>query len=165
MRPAPDPVGPGQESVWDYPRPPSVEQLSVPVVVEHGGHTVARTRRAHKVRETASPPTYYIPLADVDEDVLRPAEGRSWCEWKGKASYYDVVVEGATPARPAAWGYPDPNPDYAVLKDHLAFYADRLDRCLVDGVEARPQPGRFYGGWITPDIVGPFKGSPGSELW
>ncbi len=164
-RPTPDPVGPGEESVWDYPRPPAVVRLSVPVRVEHAGREVAASRRAWKVMETAGAPTYYLPAEDVRTDWLERGEGRSWCEWKGRAAYWDLHVPGAPPVPAAAWSYPEPNPDFGMLRDALAFYAQKVDRCLVDGEVARPQPGGFYGGWVNSWIKGPVRGEPGSELW
>jgi uncharacterized protein (DUF427 family) len=156
--------GPGQESVWDYPRPPKVEQTSKLLQVYFNDILVAESSRAWRVLETSHPPVYYIPQGDVRREYLIPAAGASWCEWKGQASYFDVMV-GERVARRAAWSYPLPTAPYAVIKDHLAFYAGLMDRCLVDGEEARPQPGDFYGGWITSDVVGPFKGEPGTTGW
>ncbi len=154
----------GQESVWDYPRPPRLELSSKPVRVLFNGEVVADSRRAWRVLETTHPPVYYIPLVDVRSEYLAPSSGGSWCEWKGQASYYDVVV-GSKGAVRAAWSYRRPTPPFAPIKDHVAFYAWAMDACLVDGERVRPQPGRFYGGWITEEIVGPFKGEPGSSGW
>jgi uncharacterized protein (DUF427 family) len=151
--------GPGQESVWDYPRPPRVEPDARPVVVRAGDVVVASTRRALRVLETASPPTFYVPLADVEPNRLVPAAGASWCEWKGRARYWSL---GGGPA--VAWSYEEPNPRYDVLRDHVAFYPARV-ACFVGGVRVEPQPGGFYGGWVTPEIVGPWKGDPGTEGW
>jgi uncharacterized protein (DUF427 family) len=155
--------GPGQESVWDYPRPPLVDPTDRHVRIELNGMPVADTRRALRVLETSHPPGYYVPLADVREEVLVPTAGSTWCEWKGVAAYFDVVIAGAV-ARRAAWGYSHPSPGYERLADHVSFYAGRLDAWL-DGERVRAQPGSFYGGWITRDVVGPFKGEPGSEGW
>jgi len=152
------------ESVWDYPRPPRVEPTDASVEVILGGEVVARTRRALRVLETSHPPTYYIPMADFAEGSLRPAEGSSFCEWKGTAAYLDVVG-GGTVARRAAWHYPQPTAAFAKLAGHVAVYPAEVDRCLVDGEAVRPQPGGFYGGWITSDLVGPFKGEPGTGSW
>lgn len=152
------------ESVWDYPRPPALVPDERRVVVEFGGATIADTTRAVRVLETSHPPTFYLPLDDVRRDLLRLAEGASFCEWKGTAAYVDVVVEGHV-ANEAGWYYPEPSPRYAALRDHVAFFAGRVDRCSVDGIEVTPQPGGFYGGWITPDIAGPFKGAPGTQGW
>ena len=157
------PPGAGQESVWDYPRPPRLVRDAREVTVRAGEVEIARSRSVIRVLETASPPTFYLPLADVHREYLEPAGGRSYCEWKGEARYWHVVAGGARIER-AAWSYPDPLPPFVDLKWHLAFYAGLLD-CRVDGIRVLPQPGRFYGGWITPEIVGPFKGEPGTEGW
>ena len=156
--------GPGQESVWDYPRPPAIERVAGEVSVEHAGQVLALTRAALRVCETASPPTYYLPLDDVRREHLVDAGGGSHCEWKGAAHYFDVRVGERTSPR-AAWCYPLPAAEYADLDGHVAFYASRVDRCRVAGQLVRPQPGGFYGGWVTPDLVGPFKGVPGSSDW
>lgn len=160
----PHPVGPGQESVWDYPRPPSAEVTERHVVVEFAGHVVADTRRAVRVCETSHPPVYYVPREDVAEDVLHRAGGGSWCEWKGAATYWDLVVDGRREPS-VAWSYEDPSPGYEHLRGAIAFYPGRVDRALVDGERVRPQPGTFYGGWITDEVVGPFKGEPGTLSW
>lgn len=162
--PRPGRPGPGQESVWDYPRPPRVEPSEALVVVELGGTTVARTTRSLRVLETSHPPTYYLPRAAFVPGVLRPTDGSSFCEWKGAASYLDLVAGGRTAAR-AAWTYPDPSPGFEALRDHVALYPGLVDRCLVDGEMVEPQPGGFYGGWITSAVVGPFKGEPGTWGW
>ncbi|WP_295552468.1 DUF427 domain-containing protein [uncultured Pseudacidovorax sp.] len=155
--------GPGQESVWDYPRPPRIEADSREVVVSAGDVEIARTRKALRLLETASPPTFYLPRADVRAEVLVPAAGTSYCEWKGEARYLTVLAGGQR-FEAAAWFYPEPEPTYAALRDHVAFYPQPL-ACSVDGVRVVPQPGRFYAGWITPEVVGPFKGEPGSAGW
>lgn len=155
---------PGQESVWDYPRPPRVEATDKPIQVIFNGVTIADTRKAWRVLETSHPPVYYIPPEDIDMAYLAPAEGTSWCEWKGRAHYYSVTVDGQQIAK-AAWAYANPTAAFEPIRDHIAFYCGPMDRCLVDGEEARPQPGGFYGGWITEDIVGPFKGKPGTSGW
>jgi uncharacterized protein (DUF427 family) len=154
----------GQESVWDYPRPPALVHDERRVVVTFAGVTIADTTRAVRILETSHPPTFYLPLDDTRRDLLRAAEGASFCEWKGAAAYVDVVVVDRI-ALQAGWYYPEPSPAYAPLRDHVAFYAGRVDRCTVDGIEVSPQSGGFYGGWITPDIVGPFKGEPGTRGW
>lgn len=154
----------GQESVWDYPRPPRLEKTDKQIQIFFNGQLLADTRRAYRVLETSHPPVYYLPLDDIHTDYLAVAEGVSWCEWKGQAVYYDVVV-GAKIAANTAWSYPRPTPAFAPIKDHVAFYARAMDACLVDGEKVRPQPGHFYGGWITSDIVGPFKGEPGTSGW
>lgn len=154
----------GQESVWDYPRPPRLEAVTKRIQVIFKGVRIADSNNAYRVLETSHPPVYYIPPEDIAMNYLQAASGSSHCEWKGKASYFDVVVDGEA-ARRSAWAYEKPTPDFASIKDHLAFYAAVMDACLVDGEKARPQPGDFYGGWITSDIVGPFKGEPGSWGW
>ena len=163
-RPTPLPIAPGQESVWAYPRPPAVERTPRHLCVELGGEVLAETRRALRVLETSHPPVYYVPPDDVRLDLLVPVSGGSFCEWKGRAMYYDADVTGRRVER-VAWTYPDPTSDQVRLKDHVAFYAARVDRCTVDGEVVVPQPGDFYGGWITDDVVGPFKGDPGTEGW
>jgi uncharacterized protein (DUF427 family) len=155
-------AGPGQESVWDYPRPPRLERDARVVEVRAGGALVARTERAFRVLETASPPTFYLPRSDVAAE-LAPVPGGSRCEWKGEARYWDVRAGDACEAR-AAWSYPDPFEEFAPLAGYLSFHPARFE-CTVGGVVARPQPGGFYGGWVTPELAGPFKGEPGSEGW
>ena len=162
--PEPEQPGPGQESAWDYPRPPRLEPTSAVVEVVLGGVTVARTTSALRVLETSHPPTYYIPVDGFVEGSLTPASGHSFCEWKGTASYLDVSA-GDVAAERAAWHYPEPKADFARLKGHVAVYPAAMDRCTVDGEIAQPQPGGFYGGWVTSLVVGPFKGGPGTEGW
>jgi len=162
--PRPEPVGPGQESVWDYPRPPVCEPTARRIRVELGGVVLADSTRARRVLETSHPPVYYLPPEDVRMDLLRPGEGRSFCEWKGEARYFDAVIDGRRTER-VAWSYPAPVPRFAALADHLAFYLPAVDAGRVDDERARPQPGGFYGGWVTDDLAGPFKGGPGSMGW
>ena len=164
MCPRPDPVGDGQESVWAYPRPPIVVPSTRHVVVRFAGIVICETRRALRLLETSHPPTWYLPEADFVAGALRPARGSSFCEWKGSASYLDVVA-GEHVAQAKAWRYLTPSPDFAILVDHVALYASAMDGCFVDGERVTPQPGGFYGGWITRDVVGPFKGIPGSMGW
>ena len=164
MRPPPDSVGPGQESVWAFPRPAIARPTDARVRIEHRGRVVANTRAAVRTLETSHPPSYYIPLSDIAPGVLRRTAGTSFCEWKGAAAYWDVVVEGIVLPR-VGWSYADPTPTFAALRDHLAFYAAPFDRCSVDGETVAPQPGGFYGGWITSRVVGPFKGVSGSRRW
>ena len=154
----------GQESVWDYPRPPALVPDDRRVTIELAGVAIADTMHALRVLETSSPPTFYLPLTDVRRDLLRPANGTSFCEWKGVAAYLDIVV-GERVSSEAGWYYPDPSARYAALADHVAFYAGRVDRATVGGIMVTPQPGGYYGGWITPDVVGPFKGAPGTHRW
>ena len=164
FRPTPIPPEPGQESVWDYPRPPALQPVADEIVVELGGREIARTTSAYRVLETSHPPVYYLPPEAFAEGVLRAAGGGSFCEWKGQAVYFDLV-SGEHVASEAAWAYPSPTKAFAPIAGYVALYAGRVDRCTVGGVEVTPQPGGFYGGWITPDIVGPFKGGPGSWGW
>jgi uncharacterized protein (DUF427 family) len=156
--------GPGQESVWDYPRPPRLEPTAAFIEVVLAGRTVARTGQALRVLETSHPPTYYLPTDAFEPGSLRPAAGQSLCEWKGVASYFDVIA-GTTVAPRAAWGYPHPSPEFARLTDHVAVYPSAMDACTVDGELVASQPGDFYGGWITSAVVGPFKGDPGTRFW
>ncbi len=156
--------GPGEESVWDYPRPPRVETTDHEVVVEVAGTVIARSVRTLRVLETSHPPVYYIPIEDVSSGVLVPVPGATFCEFKGKASYFDVRVGAETRPR-AAWTYRTPAPGYEALIEAIAFYPSRVDAAFVDGERVRAQEGDFYGGWITSDIVGPFKGGPGTRGW
>ncbi len=156
--------GPGQESVWDYPRPPRLEPVSSVIEVVLGGVTVLRTNHALRVLETSHPPTYYLPVSDFATGSLRPTTGQSLCEWKGLASYFDVVAGSAVAAR-AAWGYPQPAKAFEKLLNHVALYPSDMDACRVDGEMVMSQPGDFYGGWITSSVVGPFKGGAGSRFW
>ncbi|MFE1831905.1 DUF427 domain-containing protein [Streptomyces yangpuensis] len=154
------------ESVWDYPRPPRIAPDTRHVVVRHAGVALADSRRCLRVLETSHPPVFYIPRADVRIELLRASEHRSVCEWKGTATYWRLGPElGARPAADIAWSYEAPRPDYAPITGHLAFHADRVEACTVDGERVRAQPGGFYGGWITDEIIGPFKGVPGSRGW
>ena len=156
--------GPGQESVWDYPRPPRIEPTARRVRVVVGGVTVAETTHALRVLETASPPTFYIPPADVRLDLLVPESRHTVCEWKGEASYWSIRIgERVWPS--AAWSYPDPKAAFEAIRDHLAFYAGRVDEAWVDDERVAPQAGDFYGGWVTAEIIGPFKGEPGTLDW
>lgn len=156
--------GPGQESVWDYPRPPRLEDTAKRIRVVFNGVVIADTRSAKRVLETSHPPVYYIPPEDIVMKHLIRTRKSSYCEWKGVATYYSVAV-GQRRADNAAWCYPDPDSAFASLRDYVAFYAEMMDECYVDDELARPQPGDFYGGWVTRDIIGPFKGGPGSLGW
>lgn len=152
------------ESVWDYPRPPRLEPSSERVVVTHAGLVLADTTASLRVLETSHPPTYYLPASAFAAGVLHPAEGASWCEWKGRASYLDLVV-GDEVLTGIAWTYPEPSAPFEALRDHVALYPGRVDRCTIDGEVVQPQPGNFYGGWITSRVTGPFKGGPGTSGW
>lgn len=163
-KPYPIKPDPGQESVWDYPRPPKLESTHQHIQVVFNGELLADTHRAYRVLETSHPPVYYIPLDDIRAEYLASVAGGSWCEWKGRATYYDVTV-GDKVAGKVAWTYPQPTPAFRAIRNHVAFYAWAMDECLVDSERVQPQPGGFYGGWITSDIVGPFKGEPGTSGW
>jgi uncharacterized protein (DUF427 family) len=164
MRPIASPAAPGQESVWSFPRPAIAEQTGAHVIIEHHGVVLADTRASIRTLETSHPPSYYLPRADIRDGILRRAAGRSFCEWKGVAAYWDIVVGDMVLPR-VGWSYPAPSAPFAMLKDHVAFYAAPFDRCRVDGETVVPQPGAFYGGWITSALAGPFKGVPGSRYW
>ncbi len=149
------------ENVWDYPRPPALVPCTRRVRVVHAGRTVADSTNALRILETSHPPTIYVPPADLDLTALTEApRARSFCEWKGSATYFDVLG-----AEAAAWTYRTPSPAYAALRDHVAFYPSRVDTCFLDDEQVQAQDGDFYGGWITADITGPFKGGPGTLGW
>lgn len=153
-----------RECVWDYPRPPRVEPTARHIRVEFAGSVLAETRSAFRVLETSHPPVYYVPPEHVAREHLIESSRSSFCEWKGAARYYSVVI-GARRVDDAAWYYPSPAPAFAAIRDYVAFYPHLLDGCFVDGERVQPQPGDFYGGWITSDLVGPFKGAPGTRGW
>lgn len=157
-----DTPGPGQESVWDYPRPPTLVSSNEHVEVRSGSRLIASSKAVLRVLETASPPTYYIPEADIDWDTLLAIPHASFCEWKGQASYFAFADD--PDRQPVAWLYANPSPTFAAIDRHASFYPSLAD-CFVNGEKVRPQPGRFYGGWITDRIVGPFKGEPGTGHW
>jgi uncharacterized protein (DUF427 family) len=162
--PIADRTRPGQESVWDYPRPPRLEEFSGSITVELGGQTVASTTRAWRVLETSHPPSYYLPRECFVDGSLREADGSSWCEWKGQATYYDLVTPASVAPR-AAWTYLRPTTGFDAIAGAIAVMPSVVDRCTVNGEVVVPQPGGFYGGWITSWIAGPFKGIPGSMGW
>ena len=164
MSPTPDPVAAGQESVWGFPRPAVAEPSERRVRIEHRSTLVADTRRAIRTLETSHPPSWYLLPTDVTPGLLRRSDQRSFCEWKGEAIYWHLAI-GDQLLRNVARSYPEPTPAFATLRDHVAFYAGPLDRCTIDGEQVLPQPGGFYGGWITFDLAGPFKGVPGSMGW
>ncbi|MGN6781025.1 MAG: DUF427 domain-containing protein, partial [Marmoricola sp.] len=151
--------------VWDYPRPPAVEVSHERVQVRFVGQLVGESRRCLRVLETSHPPVYYVPADAVAGGVLRPVPGTTWCEFKGSASYFDVVAPSGRVMPRAAWHYPDPAAGYEELAGHVAFYPGRMDRCTVDGETVVAQEGDFYGGWITSTVTGPFKGGPGTTGW
>lgn len=163
-RPEPDPVGPGEESVWDYPRPPRLEPVRERITIRLGGAVIADTADAVRVLETSHPPVYYLPIDAFADGALVPTEGSSSCEFKGGAVYFDVHG-GTQVVRRAAWTYPRPERGYEQLANRVAVYAGDMDACTVGDEQVTPQPGRFYGGWITSRIRGPFKGVPGSMGW
>ena len=154
----------GQESVWDYPRPPRLENVVARLRVIFNGQTIADTKSGYRVLETSHPPVYYIPPDDIAQDYLRTAPGSSWCEFKGQAKYWSLDAGGRR-AENAAWSYPTPSAAFVSIAGYLAFYASRVDECWVDDERVRPQEGDFYGGWITSRIVGPFKGGAGTRGW
>lgn len=157
--------GVGQESVWDYPRPPRVENSSKHIQVVFDAVVIAETWRAVRVLETSHPPTYYIPPQDIKMEHLEPTSRTTWCEWKGQATYYSVSV-GDQRVQNAAWCYPEPTtPGFEAIQGYVAFYPHLMDACFVDGERVQAQAGGFYGGWITSGIVGPFKGEPGTSGW
>ena len=160
----PSPGGP--ESVWEYPRPPRVELSSKRVRVVFGGATIAWTSRAHRVLETRHPPVYYVPLEDVAAGSLQPTRHRrSFCEWKGTATYFDVVGGDGRRAEHAAWTYLDPMPAFEAIRGAVAFYPGLMDECSLDGEPVTAQAGGFYGGWISSEVAGPFKGGRGTLGW
>ena len=164
MRPNRIEPTPGQESVWDYPRPPRLDTVKETLRVTFAGQTIAETQRGVRVLENSHPPVYYFPPADVQQDVMVRAAGGSICEYKGMACYWTLEV-GNERSEKAAWSYPEPTDAFRAIKDFFAFYASRVDTCWVGDEQVRPQLGDFYGGWITARIVGPFKGGPGSQGW
>lgn len=155
---------PGQESVWDYPRPPRLEPSSKRVRIIFNDETIVDTTGAYRVLETSHPPTYYIPPEDIKMEYLQPTNRQTFCEWKGRGSYYTIQV-GEKQAPNAAWYYPQPTPDFTDIKDYVAFYPSRMDACYVDDEQVQAQEGDFYGGWITSEIIGPFKGGGGTWGW
>lgn len=158
------PPAPGQESVWDYPRPPRLEDSTRHIRIVFNGETIADTTAAKRVLETSHPPSYYIPPADLRLEYFSRTSRSTFCEWKGQAAYYTITV-GDRSAENAAWFYPTPTANFANLKDYVAFYPSRMDACYVDDELVQAQPGDFYGGWITSEIVGPFKGGMGTWGW
>lgn len=153
---------PGQESVWDYPRPPKIVADNRPVKVINDGLVIAHSTETIRICETASPPTFYIPPEDINWTKLVPVPGSSFCEWKGRAKYWGLAEDQTH--RPVAWSYESPSTRFLEIRSHVSFYPG-LIACYVDGERVQPQPGEFYGGWITSDVVGPFKGEPGTGHW
>lgn len=163
-RPQPDIPKPGQESVWDFPRPARFEPTQRRIRVEFGGLVIADTRRAYRAIETSHPPSYYAPPQDVRLDLMVATTRASLCEWKGAATYYTLRA-GGREAVDAAWAYRAPKPAFAAIAGYVAFYPGLMDACFVDDERAQAQAGGFYGGWITSHVAGPFKGAPGSMGW
>ena len=153
-----------QLRVAEFPRPPAIEPERRRIRIVLGGETVADSTNSFRILETTHPPTYYLPMTAFQPGALLPRPRGSVCEWKGAAGYFSVR-SGARLEADAAWGYADPRPPYAALRDHVAVYAGRMDACFIDDEQVTPQPGGFYGGWVTRDLVGPFKGGPGTEFW
>ncbi|KKD38900.1 MAG: DUF427 domain-containing protein [Limnoraphis robusta] len=164
MRPQPIPPQPGQESVWDYPRPAIWQDVSQPIKIIFNGEVIAETKQAKRVLETSHPPAYYIPAEDIKLEYLIETPRITWCEWKGRCVYYDIKL-GDKHASQVAWRYFDPTPNFVSIKDSYSFYANVMDACYVGDELVKPQAGDFYGGWITKNIVGPFKGEPGTMGW
>lgn len=150
--------------MWNYPRPPRVEPVTKHIQVLFNGMVIADTHQARRVIETSGAPVYYVPSEDVARQFLHPSAHNTVCEWKGRAEHFAIQV-GDRNATDVAWSYPEPAPGYEDIAGHFGFYPQMMDACLVDGETARPQPGDYYGGWITSGIVGPFKGAPGTEHW
>ena len=160
------PNGKGYESVWDFPRPPRLEVVDWHIQVIHGGRRLVDAHSVVRVLETSQPPAYYVDPGDVDMTRLQPSARRTVCEWKGIACYADLVgADGTTLVADAAWTYPEPVAQYAELAGRWAFYAQRVDECWVDDERVEPNEGSFYGGWITANVTGPFKGGPGTLHW
>jgi uncharacterized protein (DUF427 family) len=160
----PDPVKPGQESVWAYPRPAIAETYDGHIKIVHHGIVLAESRRAVRTLETSHPPSYYLPREDIAMQWLQPASRHSMCEWKGQATYFHVDLGGGA-LKDVGWSYASPTEAFMLLKDHIAFYAAPFDACFVAGEKVTPQAGPFYGGWITSRVAGPFKGAPGTMFW
>ena len=157
--------GPGQESVWDYPRPPALESVEAEILVRHQGQVIARSAHTWRVLETSHPPVYYIPQADIRMDLFtQDPDKQTYCEWKGHAVYWDLSLGGQV-IRSVAWSYPDPVERFEKIRGYLAFYSSKVHECYVAGERVKAQRGDFYGGWITANIVGPFKGGAGTWGW
>ncbi len=164
MHPKPEKPQQGQESVWDYPRPPALEKVNKTLTVEFAGKIIAKTNQGYRVLETSHPPVYYFPPEDVNPEVLKESDFRTGCEWKGTGKYFHLKMNGQN-SENAAWYYNKPKKRFEKIKNYIAFYPGRVDACFVDSERVMPQPGGFYGGWITENVVGPFKGIDGSWGW
>lgn len=165
FRPKREPTNSGQESVWDYPRPPKLEPVSEHIHIKHCGQVIADTNGAYRVLETSHPPTYFLPPTDCSMQWLTPSGHESFCEWKGVAGYYDLVLPNQPIVTQVAWFYTNPTAAFKPIAGYLAFYCGKVDECFVGAEQASPQPGSFYGGWVTSKLAGPFKGVPGSMGW
>jgi len=163
-KPRPVKPGKGEESVWDYPRPPAIESFSGSVEVYSEQGLLAGTSQCFRVLETSHPPVFYLPWESANHDYLTPSNHQSFCEWKGMALYLDLHLRSGI-VKNVAWYYPNPNERYSNLKNHLSFYPSKVDSCYVNGEKVKAQKGDFYGGWITSNIVGPFKGETGTWGW
>ena len=157
------PPYPGQESVWDYPRPPRIEKDPRRIMIRANGNVIVDCHTTYRVLETASPPTFYIPPTEIHAPLRQLPENSSACEWKGMAQYWSLDIHGISEA-PVAWSYPEPFPGFELLACYFAFYPQRVE-CFVEDERVHPQPGQIYGGWVTKELAGPFKGEPGTELW
>lgn len=164
VRPVPEKPGPDQESVWDFPRPAIAEATKSHLRVEFSGRCIAETSNGVRTLETSHPPTYYFPPNAIMVSALKPSDHSSFCEWKGEASYFHVELAGKR-VENAAWSYPTPTSSFVILRDHVAFYPSLMEGCFVNNERVQPQPGGFYGGWVTSHFSGPFKGGPGSYGW
>jgi len=153
-----------EEDVTDYPRPPRLERVDWPATIDFAGVTIASAPQVHRVLETYHPPTYYLPPGAFTDGVLIPVARRTMCEWKGVATYFDIAVNGRS-APAAAWTYTKPTSQFADISGHIAVYAEPMDKCTVAGMEVIPQPGNFYGGWVTSNLTGAIKGAPGTTHW
>ena len=152
------------ERVWDYPRPPRLERVSQRIRIVFGGETIADTDAAFRVLETTHPPSYYLPQQAFQPGALVASARTSFCEWKGRARYW-TLRGGSSTAVDAGWSYPDPSAAFLAMRDHVAVYAGSMEACFVGDERVSPQPGGFYGGWVTANLEGPFKGEPGTEFW
>lgn len=164
LRPEPIPPQPGQESVWDYPRPAVLEDTDKQIEIVFNDIVIVKSDRVKRVIETSHPPSYYIPAEDIKLEYFSQTPHRTFCEWKGWASYYQIRVNDKQ-VNNAAWRFSQPSPNFSAIADHYSFYPSLMDACYVNGELVTPQPGNFYGGWITSDVVGPFKGEPGTMFW
>jgi len=157
-------LGPGQESVWDYPRPPKLEDSTDHIQLLFNGIIIADTHQAKRVLETSHPPVYYIPPEDIKMEYLTTSSRSTFCEFKGNTSYYTIKVGEKTIAH-GAWYYRHPSPEYEAMANYIAFYPGKMDACYINGEQVQAQQSDFYGGWVTSKVTGPFKGGPGTFGW